>query len=275
LHATALIQIPTLAIKTIMGVYKVDDPAELGRRLRDEMALRFPDVKAFAAAVAKTAGPVRGTSYPNIYAYVTGKAPDEPRPAIIEAMAKVLGVLPEYLVSDGPRTAAEQEARERIPSPRERKDVRWADEIDRIFLGAFPGMGPLIRKRRGPGAAAHAQLWRLWHQVHSTNLIYDSLDPDGPGTDEAVKPERWREMALASAHQVIRAVRAPLRELEIIPKSAAEENTGYDALVRAGLVYDRLDSYVIMACEALLPAHMPRERSGIKAVRKRQERGEK
>jgi len=82
------------------------NPVALGERLREEMGKQTPplDVKALQKRVIENAGEARGTSYGSIWSYVNGQAPLEPRREVIEGMATVFGVLPDYLLAGGPRT---------------------------------------------------------------------------------------------------------------------------------------------------------------------------
>lgn len=106
------------------------DPLALGKRLSKEMARSKLTLEGFRLAVENRSGHARGTSYGSIWSYVNGQGSAEPRRELIEAMADVLGVLPDYLLTGrGPRTkedAAMQEAGLYVDERRDDEDIkRW------------------------------------------------------------------------------------------------------------------------------------------------------
>lgn len=91
------------------------EPTAFGRRLRDEMSAADLDVQALQVEVRRlvkaATGDTKGTSYGTIWSYVKGQAPIEPRREVIDALARVFRVRPEWLAFDrGQRTDAEEAA---------------------------------------------------------------------------------------------------------------------------------------------------------------------
>src|SRR5688500_18340553 len=78
---------------------------QFGARLREALARGSMDVKALQEAVkARTRG-AGGSSYGSIWSYVNGKAPQEPRREVVEAIADVLGFSAEELRFGSPAAA--------------------------------------------------------------------------------------------------------------------------------------------------------------------------
>jgi hypothetical protein len=78
------------------------------------MEERGLQLKPFQEAVQEKTGHARGTSYGQVWSYVKGQAPLEPRREVVEAMAEELGVLPTYLLYGGSRTAEEAQVVEAV-----------------------------------------------------------------------------------------------------------------------------------------------------------------
>jgi hypothetical protein len=225
------------------------DPVGFGERLSLAMEKAgIPDVRALQKRLAKKTTE-RGTSYPQVWSYVNGRAPDSgPRRAIVEALADILRVRPEYLLHDGPRTETERQAGERATAALHPPVAAWANDIEALFNENFPG---LDRPTLGPGPAARAQLWRLWTAVQYVRAMVAMLS--GVSAEELDQHEA--EYAIAAAQQVIQAVLAPLHELDALPPAYAAPGhlQGRDSVNFAAAMFgDRLDSYVITTCETLL-----------------------
>lgn len=76
-----------------------------GERLRAELEKQQRDIRWLQNEVEKGTNGATGSSWGSIFSYVKGRGPqDEPRPKIVEALGKALGVLPNYLLYNGPRT---------------------------------------------------------------------------------------------------------------------------------------------------------------------------
>lgn len=86
--------------------------AGFGDRLRKAMERQGWTVKSHVRRlqqdVHKATRGARGTSYGSIYSYVHGQGPpSEPRREVVDALAKVLKVLPDHLLFGGPKTIEE------------------------------------------------------------------------------------------------------------------------------------------------------------------------
>lgn len=88
------------------------DATAFGTRLHAALQDRGWDVKKLQETVRGRYGRLPGSSYGNVWSYVNGKAPIEPRRELVDAMADLLGVFPEYLLFGGPRTDIEAAATE-------------------------------------------------------------------------------------------------------------------------------------------------------------------
>lgn len=96
------------------------DPAALGRRLSGEVEQQGWNVKQLQKELRLKLGETYPhTSYGQVWSYVNGHAPSQPRLEVVKAMAELLHVLPEYLMFGGPKTEEEerlrQEGQEREP----------------------------------------------------------------------------------------------------------------------------------------------------------------
>jgi transcriptional regulator with XRE-family HTH domain len=219
------------------------DPVAFGERLREELDLKGWDVKAFQQKVAaKVPGNRMGTSYGSIWSYVNDQAPQEPRRETVEAMASLLGVRPDYLLFGGPRTETDVRAAQHSEAAIAEERI---DPVLEIFIEHFPGSGRQ-RPHHGPGPAAEAMLWRLHSSVEMA------------GSDLAhLEGREWRldeDKEIEIAHQMVRALLAPLKELDALPPRLVEpgrrvaESGGQ---FHAGMVGPPLDDYLIGACEVL------------------------
>jgi hypothetical protein len=153
----------------------------------------------------------------------------EPSIDYMMRVCDVLAVRPEWLLlGKGKPTAAEMatDAAEEVARGRGGSadaghgGAAWAAEVDRRFDEAFPGTGRHEqgagepRRIQGPGTAAHAQLWRVWAAVRGvSSRIAQSRGElermDDPAVDAAD--------AIECAEQVVRAVLAPLKEIDALP----------------------------------------------------------
>jgi hypothetical protein len=219
------------------------DPVAFGARLNREIERAgITDVKALQRELQKRTSQ-RGTSYASVWSYVNGQAPSSgPRQAVVEALASIFGVLPTYLLHGGHRTPTDATADEKGAVALNQEKPTWP-EVDQLFTESFPG-GEVMR---GPGAAARAQLWRLWAASRWLRSIVAHVD----GQEE----DGHRALAMDSAQQVVRAVLAPLKEIDALPPRPIESGSmAADTRLAhaAGMWGDRLDSYIITTCETLL-----------------------
>ncbi len=90
------------------------DPTTFGKRLKAELDARGWDVRTFQDKLKRATGGARGTSYSAVWTYVNGCGPADPRRSVVEAMARLLGVLPDYLWFGGPRTEVEAAAQREV-----------------------------------------------------------------------------------------------------------------------------------------------------------------
>ena len=116
------------------------DPVAFGERLRRHMDERDLDVKSLRQQVSDATGGARGTSYGTVWSYVKGHAPLEPRREVVEALAALLDVLPEYLLHGGAKSQAEAAILERED---EREDEREGSLITEWMLEELEGLDRL------------------------------------------------------------------------------------------------------------------------------------
>ncbi|HZD06066.1 MAG TPA: helix-turn-helix transcriptional regulator, partial [Longimicrobiales bacterium] len=90
-----------------MHVVQTPDAGALARRLAARLEEKGWTYKEFQQRVREAAQGARGTSYGSVWSYVNGEVA-EPRPRVLQAMADVLGLSTDWLVSGaGPRTRKE------------------------------------------------------------------------------------------------------------------------------------------------------------------------
>lgn len=237
------------------------DAEGFGARIREEMERAgIEDIRTLQQKVHRAAKGERGTSYSAVFQYTKGTWPTEPRRGVVEALARVLnGVRPEYLLFNGERTPADQLARERgEAADAGHSREAWAADIDRLFDEAFPGAGRyeerdgVTWRLRGPGAAAHAQLWRLWAAVRGVRARVAQAAGELDSFDEAAE-------SVAAAEQVVSAVLAPLHAMNALPPQPSGGDmpgvmgtVGSPLALHAHMWGDRLDSFIVSTCETLL-----------------------
>jgi hypothetical protein len=195
----------------------------------------------------------------------------EPPVSYLTQVAHVYGVRVAYLWrGEEPVTAVEERVSRLVESrtladasatAEEGEYAHWADEIDRRFGMAFPGAGRgmwgnavLSRGEYvyGPGHAAHALLWRLWKKiVWIREVAAFGISATEYSTDSA----------LEAADIVIRAVLAPLRELDAASSWGPSMQHKFDSPLaqHANMTGDHLDSYIITTCETLLQSVAKRQ----------------
>jgi transcriptional regulator with XRE-family HTH domain len=90
------------------------DVEGMAGRLREELKARSMDLRTFAEGVREASEGAMGSSYGSVWSYVKGKVSEESlRPNIVESMARVLGVRPEWLLDgEGARTRQEEMLRQ-------------------------------------------------------------------------------------------------------------------------------------------------------------------
>jgi len=225
------------------------NPEGFGARISEEMERAgIKDIRTLHRKVeARTSA--RGTSYTAVFQYVKGQWPTEPSRPVVEALARVLNdVRPEYLLFGGFRKETDRLAAEQ-------SDAVVAGErvspITEVFRDAFPGAGTYthdLRRAHGPGAAAEAMLWRLWTPLRTARFMLARLDGASEIDEEA--------LGIECAHQMVRALLAPLKELDALPARRVEEGrlqTSSHGAYHARMWGAYLDDYIIAVCEALRP----------------------
>jgi hypothetical protein len=200
------------------------DPKAFGRRLSLELDAKKWDVRHFQQELEKRVkGERMGTSYGSVWSYVNGQAGTrEPRRETVEAMAALLGVLPDYLLYDGPRTEAARIAA--LGSEEALEDQRRTDAVKAVFNERLWGLGTRANPG-GPGAAAHAILWRLMGTLETYHWQRGALDGE---IDESAMEVEW-------ANQIVSAILAPFGPLDSVPPP--------DSFY--------MDDYIIGACEVM------------------------
>jgi hypothetical protein len=206
------------------------NPEGFGARVSEEMERAgIKDVRTLHQRVSALTSE-RGTSYTAVFQYAKGTWPTEPRRPVVEALARVLnGVRPEYLLFEGElRTEADVQANRRGDSAvqGERRDPAAA-----VFREAF-----------NPGPAAEAVLWRLWAPLHWKSVGFDAT------------PEEEEAISVECAERIVRAILAPLKELDAMPpRSGADGRMVSDTpdALHARMYSHRLDDYIIAVSEAL------------------------
>lgn len=189
-------------------------PEAFGERLRRELAGR--DVKWFAQQLRDGTN-VRGTSYGAVWAYVNGQAPaDGPRPEVVQAMAKLLNVREDYLLYGGARTEYDRAIEGQFAVDPHTKAI---SAVRKVFREAFV-----------LNSAAEQQLMRAW----SASMNRES-ETARHGNLSFVDTENVD--AVEVAEKLVRSLRAPLDEFGLYDSDTSSL---------------AMDSYVVMACEALI-----------------------
>lgn len=224
------------------------DPEGFGKRLSDEMGRAgIKDAQALQKRLDREAPPnTRGTSYTAVLQYVKGLWPSEPRREVVETLARMFDprMRPEYLLYEGePRTETDMEAGRRGESA-----VRPErhEPAATVFRSNLPGSGTRTHWP-GPGPAAEAVLWRLWAPLMGATV---EARPDGAG------PIDEEAIGVACAEQIVRALLAPLKEMDALPPRMLEPGrlqADSQMSFRARMSGPYLDDYIIAACEALRP----------------------
>lgn len=94
------------------------DPEAFGERLEQEMLAQGWDVQTLRDKLTRETNGTRGTSYGAVWSYVNGQAPARgPRQKVVEGLAELFSVRPEYLLHGGPRTEAEAALQEEGETP--------------------------------------------------------------------------------------------------------------------------------------------------------------
>jgi transcriptional regulator with XRE-family HTH domain len=108
------------------------DPIAFGERLRKEMDRTGKKTKPLHVELRDKLGKeAPGTSYGQVWTYVNGQAPIEPRREVLEALAEVFNVRVEFLAfGQGARTEAEEEVR-RSQAPHTEQNF-WSRVHDEI-----------------------------------------------------------------------------------------------------------------------------------------------
>ena len=126
------------------------DPVTFGERLRLRMDERGLDVKSLRQQVSDATGGARGTSYGTIWSYVKGHAPLEPRREVVEALAALLDVLPEYLLHGGAKSQAEAAILEREEERDDSRFNEWMlnelEDLDRLDASVHLALIALLHR---------------------------------------------------------------------------------------------------------------------------------
>lgn len=148
------------------------EPEGFGWRVRNALLAKGWDVKALQEAVRARYGNLLGSSYGSVWSYVNGKAPQEPRREVVEAMASLLDRPPRFLLfGEGPKTEREKVAQEAAvsvrgkPGKRRGKDFTAEDFREAVVEG-FPAL------RRVPSLSAS---WGLISEVYGQYLALPLL----------------------------------------------------------------------------------------------------
>lgn len=164
------------------------DSRALGVRLAERLHEKGWSYKEFQRRVQSAAGGARGTSYGTVWSYVNGEV-SEPRAKVVQAMADVLGLSTDWLLSgEGPRTHGEVARRSVRGETPEAKD----DRTDRL--------GVLYRAME----AARARLPQLESDLLTRrdhvieNLVVDLLESGGRGLETYGEGEVAEAMVLVS-----------------------------------------------------------------------------
>lgn len=161
------------------------DPAQIARRLSERLEEKGLGYEDFHRRVRDVSGGARGTSYGSVWAYANGRV-SEPRPKVVEAMADVLGVRYEWLMTGrGPRTLTEAARAEVEP---ESAPEPGRPEIDRI--------AGLIRAMEREEERVSARSPR--HDRVIQALVIDLLESDGRGLDRYAEGEVREAVRLVS-----------------------------------------------------------------------------
>lgn len=186
-----------------MAVYT---PEGFGKRIRAELQNQKRTIQWLQTEVEKGTGGATGSSWGSIYSYWRGKGPqDEPRPKIVKAIAEALGVLPNYLLYNGPRTNDDSPLR--VPSPENR------EAMQRLRIAVYEA----VRAELGPLMPVGVDVGIIEMVMTAVASVARSMQMTGDdyGTDESA---RYTE----SASLLGRAVVAPLRTLAIDPAQWTE-----------------------------------------------------
>jgi transcriptional regulator with XRE-family HTH domain len=153
------------------------DSGTLSRRLASRLEEKGWGYEDFHRRVRDAADGARGSSYGSVWSYVNGKVA-EPRPQIVRAMAEVLGVTYEWLVTgEGPRTA-EEVARTRTPKSAAR------DEGSHRLARLLEAMEGARERLPDPPARLLARQDRVVER-----LVIDLLESDGRSFDSYAEGE--------------------------------------------------------------------------------------
>ena len=163
------------------------DPAEIADRLSERLREKGLGYEDFQRRVREASDGARGTSYGSIWAYANGRV-SEPRPRVVRAMADVLGVTYEWLMTGrGPRTVAEAAREEGTGGRADDPDRKEIDRVARLIEamdaeeGRVPSPGPRSRHDRVVQA-----------------LVIDLLESDGLGLDRYAEGEVREAVRLVS-----------------------------------------------------------------------------
>lgn len=154
-----------------MHTVQTPDARDLARRLATRLEEKGWTYKEFQQRVREASDGARGTSYGSVWSYVNGEVA-EPRPRVLRAMADVLGLSVDWLVSGaGPRTRGEAARRALGPSP--------SDDEGHGHLGTLVRAMEMARSRLP--APEREVLARRDHVVE--NLVADLLESGGRGLE--------------------------------------------------------------------------------------------
>lgn len=163
----------------------VADPGALADRLSERLRERGWGYEDFHRKVRDASGGVRGTSYGSVWAYANGKI-QEPRPRVVRAMAEVLGVTYDWLMTGrGPRTV--QEAARTEPRTRPAGDRPRVDRVARLLEAMDAEEGRVATPGAGSG-----------HDRVVQALVIDLLESDGLGLDRYAEGEVREAVRLVS-----------------------------------------------------------------------------
>ena len=196
------------------------DPMSFGRRLTNEMRSAGLDVKALQARVRRKTN-ARGTSYGTVWSYVNGQAPTEPRREVINALAEIFSVRPQWLAFEsGRRTTAEEAAAKAMADGRRPEP----DYVQAAFRKVLPDLERL--------PYAESALLSAWELLRGR--LIDYAPPAA-----TYKGQKLMDTALAT--RLAEALMAPLDALQMNPGQALQKD--YSALA--------FEKYLVLAAEAV------------------------
>lgn len=195
------------------------DPEAFGQRLTEALTERGWDVKTLQESLREETDTAPGTSYGSVWSYVRGKAPQDPRQEVVEAMGRLLSRTPRYLLYGvGPKNS-DEEAEQVAEGPRP-----GAAYLDDLEEGVARGFGAGADRVLAPGV-------RRSTIVHTHGRMRDSA---------RAAARFYAGEGRETAEPLGQALRAPLDTLGVDP---------------ADLTDSEVTEYVTGVCSALRALH--------------------